>query len=227
MMASNSPANPSLAAARSARRGTERRASGVPGDVADWRVKSIHWRAGSWRAFSPRPIIFARRSVAAQAPPSLDLNGFTIASLGGTAGDGIYLDPSAVGEIRNGTIRGFPRHGIFTDATPPLVGPIRLSEVRALKNGEDGMKLARQATLVEDCSFVENGGAGISVWLPGALVVHSVFWGNVGIGLIFQSIGTSGGYLENAFAINGSGGSNNVGGGTNLGHNLCNNVLCP
>ena len=81
---------------------------------------------------------------------TLDLNGFSISGSGevGTA-DGIGFSTSNV-EIRNGTVSGFLRHGIFGISNQSTHA--RVIGIRVYGNFSHGMRLEGEATLVEQCT---------------------------------------------------------------------------
>jgi hypothetical protein len=111
---------------------------------------------------------------------TIDLNGFTIVSGGGSLTDGISIANQKNVEIRNGTIRSFTRNGIFTNIGGLY---IRVIGVRAISNVGYGIDLQGQANLVDGCTALNNGASGIRVF-EGSLVINSVARGNTVFGLI-------------------------------------------
>lgn len=154
---------------------------------------------------------------------TLDLNGFTIFGGGGAFfSDGIGVGQMNV-EVRNGTVRGFSRHGIFTNASTHYV---RVIGVRSISNALAGIELQGQANLVDGCTALNNGNSGIRA-LDGSLVINSVARGNTIFGL---SLSATTGYRSNVLTGNNGGDANpQVGsGGLQLGSNVCgSDLVCP
>lgn len=93
---------------------------------------------------------------------TVDLSGFALVGApGSTAGTGIYMDGRSNVEIRNGTVRGFGGDGIreanVSGRSQRVIG------VRAVSNGQAGIALAGEASLVKDCAAENNGEGGITV----------------------------------------------------------------
>ena len=62
---------------------------------------------------------------------TLDLNGFKILGPGTLGADGVFIDGHQNVEVRNGTIRGFSRNGVFVSGAPEnlrLIGSTRISQ---------------------------------------------------------------------------------------------------
>ncbi len=162
---------------------------------------------------------------------TLDLNGFSIT--GSTPDfftDGVFLANNAEnGEIRNGTISGFGRHGIFSLATFPQASGapgVRVIDVRLLNNSRMGMNLEGQGHLVQDCSVSDNGSVGIRV-LGRSVILNNVVRSNAGFGL---ATAAGVGYGMNVFADNNGGDANPQvnGAGVEIGVNVCGvNTTCP
>jgi len=153
---------------------------------------------------------------------TLDLNGFTVFGGGGILADGIAIT-AANAEVRNGTVRGFSRHGIFTNSFTHLV---RVIGVRAISNSIAGIELQGQANLVDGCTALNNGNSGIRA-LDGSLVVNCVARGNAVFGL---SLSLTTGYRSCVLTGNNGGDANpQVGsGGLELGPNVCgSDLVCP
>ncbi len=154
---------------------------------------------------------------------TLDLNGFRL--LGGGevgAAHGISLGGGENIEIRNGTVVGFLGHGIFGGA---FSSEIRVIGVRSNSNNFSGFELQGPGNLVEHCTALDNGGAGIRAG-EGSLVINSVARGNGDEGLELE---LNAGYRSNTLTNNNGGGINpQVANGIQLGTNLCGgDILCP
>ena len=152
---------------------------------------------------------------------TLDLNGFTIFGSGEVGlNDGISIIASDNAEVRNGTVRGFLRHGVFS-----LTGTrSRALGVRAIGNNANGLNLEGTA-LVDGCVALDNGIFGIRVG-AGSLVINSVARSNTDIGLALSS---PSGYRSNVLTENNGGNANpQTGGGIEIGTNVCGlNTTCP
>jgi hypothetical protein len=159
---------------------------------------------------------------------TLDLNGFSVIG-NGQAADGIAIQGANV-ELRNGTVRGFARHGVFALNTGCFVcvdaEGVRVIEVRSIGNGANGFAMESQGALVEKCSAHLNGHWGFYMGGDGGLVVNSVARANVSLG--FQAGALNVGYRSNVFTANNGGDANpQADFGTNLGANVCGNLVCP
>ena len=153
---------------------------------------------------------------------TLDLNGFHVIGGGGALADGIGLSGRKNIEIRNGTIRGFSRSGIFSNINTQFV---RVIGVRAIGNTGSGIELQGNGHLVDGCTAFGNGGAGIRA-NDGSLVINSVARGNTGLGLVLSA---STGYRSNVLTGNNGGDGNpQVASGLQLGSNVCGgDLVCP
>lgn len=154
---------------------------------------------------------------------TLDLNGFNIVGGPGALADGVSVQGVQNVEIRNGTIRGFTRHGVFTNAFTHF---IRLVGLRVMGNGQTGAELQGQGNLVDGCTAIGNLGSGIRA-LDSSLVINSVARDNTFWGL---SLGPTTGYRSNVLTGNNSGNANAQvgGGGLQLGSNVCgSDLVCP
>ncbi len=153
---------------------------------------------------------------------TIDLNGFTIYGGGGLVNDGISLAGQKNVEIRNGTIRGFTRNGIFSNINTHYV---RVIGVRAIGNTIAGIDLQGSGNLIDGCTVLNNPGYGMRAF-DGSLVVDSVARGNGGVGL---SLVGAGGYRSNVLTGNNGGDANaQVSGGLQLGPNVCGtDLVCP
>ncbi len=152
---------------------------------------------------------------------TLDLGGFSIFGSGEVGlNDGVFVGSADNVEIRNGTVRGFLRHGVFS-----LVGTrVRVIGLRVVGNNFMGMNLEGTA-LVDGCVALDNGLFGIRA-RQGSLVINSVARGNADVGL---ALSTSTGYRSNVLTDNNGGNANpQVSGGIEIGANVCgNNTTCP
>lgn len=153
---------------------------------------------------------------------TLDLNGFTISQDGGRRADGIFLGANARNvEIRNGTVRGFGRHGIF--ALSPAVG-LRVINMRSVENGFFGLNIESPNALVQGCTLSDNGSLGASV-RSGSLVVDNVITSNGAFGL--AGVGAIG-YGRNVFFDNNGSGLQVSSQPVEIAPNLCGtNTICP
>jgi len=160
---------------------------------------------------------------------SLDLNGFTI-SFTGTQGfaDGIAVFPSAQNvEIKNGTVTGFSRYGIFFPAGPnPLDNDAQaiLSRLRITQNNAAGISIeSRRGVLIRDSVIANNGSWGVRMG-TGQLLDSTVI-NNANFGLLGA---TSTGYGSNVFFGNNGGGAQVSASPKQIGINVCGtNTVCP
>lgn len=152
---------------------------------------------------------------------TIDLNGFTIFGGGGSIADGISLPSVQNIEIRNGTVRGFSRNGIFSNT---LTEQIRVIGVRAIGNTGYGIDV-KDASTIDECQALNNGTNGIRVGI-GSLIINSVSRGHQFNGLI---LGAGSGYRSNVVTgNNGSDAVAQVSGGLQLGTNVCgSDTVCP
>jgi hypothetical protein len=153
---------------------------------------------------------------------TLDLNGFTLYGGGGLIADGISIAQRKNIEIKNGTVRGFTRSGIFSNITTQY---IRVINVRAFSNVTDGIDLQGQGNIIDGCTAIGNG-SGMRVF-EGSLVTDSVARGNTNFGLYL--VGGSG-YRSCVVTGNNGGDANPQVGGTGfqLGTNICGtDTVCP
>jgi hypothetical protein len=152
---------------------------------------------------------------------TIDLNGFTLTGGGGLIADGISIAGHKNVELRNGTIRGFTRSGVFTNINTQY---IRVIGVTAIGNVTDGIDLQGQGNIIDGCTVLNNG-SGMRVF-EGSLVTNSVARGNTFFGLVL--IGGSG-YRSNVLTGNNGGDANpQTSGGFQLGSNVCGtDLVCP
>ena len=181
---------------------------------------------GSYRLTGDLTLSVANEAIEINAPDvTLDLNGFTITGAGAGTGsnDGIQIKNVAEMEnveVRNGTVREFGRHGVFTGLSPR---GMRAVGIRALGNGSGGIQLEAHGTLVRDCTVAGNGGIGIR-GIEATLIVNTVFE-NTSWGLLINNAG----YGSNVVFDN-NGGNQNVqvqGTGVQLTGNVCGTAACP
>jgi hypothetical protein len=159
---------------------------------------------------------------------TLDLNGFNVVGSPKDFADGIFIMSANV-EVRQGTVRSFGRHGIFSRNQRCLdcvdAEGVRIIDVRAIGNGFNGIRLESQGALVDGCSAHTNGNAGINAQGQGSLVKNSVARANKTYGFIG---GSNTGLRSNVATANNGGDLNpQVIGGLNLGDNLCGTAVCP
>ncbi|MFZ3138276.1 MAG: right-handed parallel beta-helix repeat-containing protein [Thermodesulfovibrionales bacterium] len=175
---------------------------------------------------------------------TIDLNGFAIIGpnvcsgvplVCNNNGTGIGIDAWGKQNIKvyNGTIRGMGNVGIQTG------GGSIIESVRVVSNGGYGINVNGSGT-VSGNTVNDNGTVGIYVFgsstvsgnavtgngHSGIILVYGTVSGNAvaGNGGDGIALGASAGYFNNVLNNNTGG---DVGGGVNLGHNLCTGVLCP
>ena len=193
----------------------------TPGDFAGFPV-SIN-SSGAYRLTSDlRPPSGFDASDVNADDVTIDLNGFNIVGVGGGIADGISLTNHQNVELRNGTIRGFTRDGVFTNATSANV---RLLDLRLIGNSILGADLQGSGYLVDRCTALSNPNGGIRVG-EGSLVTRCVIRGSTSFGLF---LGTTSGYVGNVLTGNNGGDSfPQASGGLQLGTNVCgSDTVCP
>ena len=155
---------------------------------------------------------------------TIDLNGFNISGGGGAIADGVGFGAQQNAEVRNGTIRGFSRYGVFASG---FSNGISLIGLRLIGNAISGAELQGLGNLVDRCTARNNLGVGIRA-LGGSLVINSVARGNTGVGLYLDQ---NGGYGSNVLTGNNGGDANPQVGGPGafqLGSNVCgSDLVCP
>ena len=111
---------------------------------------------------------------------TLDLMGFSLDGSGG-AGTyrGIYMSGRTNVEIRNGTIKNFNHYGIY-EASNNGTGH-RIINVR-IKENVYGVFLNGKGHLIEKCTAINNGGAGISA-SGSSTVTGNICYGNATHGI--------------------------------------------
>lgn len=235
----------------------------TPGDTAGFPVSIT--RSGSYRLSSdlivPNADTTAIDVTTAAGSVTIDLNGFSISGpvvcTGSSAanpptsctptptdpnifgpGSGIRAAPSTALTIRNGTIRGMGRNGIFVFNAPQT----RIEGMTIVENGAEGI-FAGLATV--DNNLVEgnlkngilfnqgivrgnnvgrNGGDGIVSTGIGGIVTGNNLHRNGGVGLRNPANSP---YSFNNFDNNFGGFVAPPGAGNNVGHNSCNGGACP
>jgi len=152
---------------------------------------------------------------------TLDLNGFSITAGGGGLTDGISLQNATNVVVKNGSILGFTRSGIFSNAGTNYV---RVYGVMTIGNATFGIDLEGVGGVIDGCTTIDSG-TGMRV-VDGSRVVNSVSRGNTSYGL-FLSGGS--GYGSNVLSGNNGGNANpQVSGGFQLGTNICGaGTTCP
>ena len=141
---------------------------------------------------------------------TIDLNGFAVVGPGSASYEGVAVEPANVNtSVRNGTIQNM-HSGILLQSG-------RVENVRAIGNSDDGIHV-NLAGIVIGCTVAGNGRYGIS--LSTGLAQSNLANNNGTHGLV---IWTRGGYAGNVFDQNGT----SLYGGTNMGGNVCNGVICP
>jgi hypothetical protein len=150
---------------------------------------------------------------------TLDLNGFSVIGSGSAFSDGITIAGDDV-EVRNGAVRGFPRHGIFSTSEQT-----RVLDVRLTGNTFSGVRIeSSSAALVRGCTATGNGAEGVRVLSDGSLVTGNVSRDNQGLGL---SLGSTTAYGDNVSSGNNMGGAQ-ASGGVAISCNLLESTLtCP
>ena len=90
--------------------------------------------------------------------------GYSLNGPGSGSGNnnGIYMNGRSNVEVRNGTVRGFGRTGIYEGASSGAKGH-RIIAVRAVSNGSYGIFLWSNGNLVKDCTATENGSSGVRI----------------------------------------------------------------
>lgn len=152
---------------------------------------------------------------------TLDLNGFTLYGGGGSIADGISIAGQKNIEIRNGTVRGFTRSGIFTNL---FSQNLRIKDIRAIGNTVFGIDLQGEGNTIDGCMALNNN-TGIRAF-DGSLVTNSIARGNASYGLFL--VGGSG-YRSNVLTGNNGGDANpQAAGGYEIGSNVCGtDTVCP
>jgi parallel beta-helix repeat protein len=87
-------------------------------------------------------------------------------------GFGIYMSGRSNVEIRNGTVRDFPKLGIY-ETSKETGRQHRIINVRVMSNGSDGIRLKGYGHLVKDCTATDNGYNGIWVQQIHGLTIYT------------------------------------------------------
>jgi hypothetical protein len=152
---------------------------------------------------------------------TIDLNGFTITGGGGGVTDGISIQGATNVDVKNGSILGFTRNGIFSGGTTNY---IRVSGITTIGNGVFGIDLEGVGGVIDGCTTIDSN-TGMRV-VDGSRVVNSVTRGNTSFGLVLSG---ASGYGSNVISGNNGGNINpQVSGGFQLGTNICGaGTTCP
>ena len=119
---------------------------------------------------------------------TIELCGFSLIGPGADVNYGIFMNSRKNVEIRDGTVRGFGKHGIYDNNVNAKY--IRVISVRLMANGDKGIYLLGKNHLVKDCMAAMNGGDGIKVSSSDNMV-SNIACDNGGHGIV-----TAGGYLK-------------------------------
>ena len=114
---------------------------------------------------------------------TVDLNGYALKMIMTPGYSGIYIDGADNVEIRNGTIRDFAETGITG-----LGDNIRISNLRILNNGINGISLSGTNNQIRGCTISGNAGSGIYVF-DNAIVIGNTCSNNSSQG-IFARFGS-------------------------------------
>jgi hypothetical protein len=152
---------------------------------------------------------------------TIDLNGFSITAGGGGLTDGISLQGVTNVTVKNGSILGFTRSGIFSGGATNYV---RVSGITTIGNTTFGIDLEGVGGVIDGCTTIDSG-TGMRV-VDGSRVVNSVSRGNTSFGLVLSG---GSGYGSNVISGNNGGNINpQVSGGFQLGTNICGaGTTCP
>ena len=152
---------------------------------------------------------------------TIDLNGFVIQGDSTTVTDGISIQNATNVEVKNGTIAGFGRDGVFTNFATNYV---RVIGIRAIGNVTFGIDLEGVGGLIDGCTAIDSN-TGMRV-VDNSRVVNCIAHGNSSFALVLS--GPSG-YGGNVFTVNNGGSANpQVSGGFELGTNICGgDTICP
>jgi hypothetical protein len=169
---------------------------------------------------------------------TLDLRGFTVTGAGGTTSvDGVYISGQNA-EVRNGSVRGFSRHGIFADGSTAEGNALgsRILDMRSYANLTSGIVVSAPGSTVERCTAANNAlrGIDISNTAIGSLLTHSVARDNASLGIrVFpNTVDGATGWGFNVATNNNGGNANDQilksTGAFEIGPNVCGSDLtCP
>ena len=118
---------------------------------------------------------------------TIDLNGYTLYGKGIPNTNGIYMNSRSNVEIKNGTIEGFGLHGIYDYDGVTLAEHNRVINVRIIDNGERGINLVSNGSLVKDCTITGNGTNGVFL-KEGSTAVGNTLYKNTQSG-IYAGVG--------------------------------------
>ena len=90
---------------------------------------------------------------------TIDLMGYSLIGTGSGLEDGIYISSGENVEIRNGTVRGFSKYGIYGFGS--VSKNYRIINIRATSNGQGGIYLLGSSHLVKDCMVCDNGASAV------------------------------------------------------------------
>jgi hypothetical protein len=94
--------------------------------------------------------------------------------------DGIYMNARTNVEIRNGTVKDFPRRGIYEESTDGTGH--RIINIRVMDNHSHGIQLSGYSHLIEKCTAVDNSYYGI--WTDkGSTVIGNTCYKNTSDGI--------------------------------------------
>lgn len=121
--------------------------------------------------------------VIAASNVTLDLGGFSVIGTGAGSGmgHGIAMDGLDNVTIRNGTVRGFPAHGV-AELSPSLGHGHRVGDLRVIDNEADGISLLGSDHQVRNCLASDNTDGGVAVGSE-SLVTGNTASGNGGHGI--------------------------------------------
>ena len=146
----------------------------LPGDVGSHVIIS---NAGSYYLSANLEVTKTNGITIAAAGVTLDLNGFEIARVSGSGGDGIRINGgSDRATVRNGTIRGF---SFGVDGNPGPYSKGCLFEQLAVTGCSAYGIFAGETARVLDCRAQDNPGIGIYAWV-GSIISGCTAQGNQG-----------------------------------------------
>ncbi|MBW2383269.1 MAG: right-handed parallel beta-helix repeat-containing protein [Deltaproteobacteria bacterium] len=116
---------------------------------------------------------------------SLDLAGFSVVGFGSGSSSGIHIPDSHTDvEIRNGSVRDAGNSGIRSSDCSGC----RIIDVRASGNGWAGVLLSGQGGLIQGCTAISNGNAGLYA-TDGSTFIENVTYANTFIGIFHWAQG--------------------------------------
>jgi parallel beta-helix repeat protein len=147
---------------------------------------------------------------------TIDLMGFSLIGPGSGTGDGIFMNGRSNVEVRNGTLRGFGRAGIY-EVSSAAGKQHRVINVRVHANTSYGMRLLGDGHIVKDCTAGGNGSTGLNIGLGATVTGNTAYNNGTGIFAAANSVVTH----NTARANSGSG--INAGTGSIIMHNTASN----